>query len=222
LILLSIFYKKLHWIWWILYLILLFGSLSRSGILAFFVEIFLLSIFIFIYNKNLRKAILAGLIAILGLTGILWWYLIVSGKYHQVILRWASTAWHAKRALKTLEAIKQKPLIWHWLGTAGPAAHYIKSDIIPESWFLQMFYELGFVGWLLWFAFILLIVLKLYKQANKSSYLSKEDILKISLAIWVIGLLVQGLVLHSFEDSMVSLPLFILIGIVLSNDWNKK
>ena len=220
LIILSVLNKKLHWIWLWLYLILLIWSLSRSWLLAFLLEIFILALFLFINYKGLRKKILTlasiWLFIVLGFIG----YLFVSWKYHQVILRWASTKWHFIRAENTIKKIKENPIKWHWLWTAWPAAHYIKSDIIPESWFLQMFYELGFVGWFLWFLFIFYIVYLLYKQGKVSyPFLQKEDILKFWLFVWLIGLLFQGLVLHSFEDSMVSLPLFILVGIVLSSDW---
>jgi len=214
LILLSILNKKLHPLWWILYLVLLIWSLSRSGLIAFGVEILILWIFLYKNYKHLRKIILYTSIILASLWVILGGYLYFSWKYHQVILRGASTAWHAKRALATINEIKKRPIIGHWLWTAWPAAHYIKSDIIPESWFLQIFYELGIVG-VLRFIFIILIIYQLKVSKLTYPYLKKDQILQIGLIIWLIGLLVQGLVLHSFEDSMVSIPLFILVGISL-------
>ena len=216
LILLSIFNRKLHRIWWILYLFLLIWTLSRSWLLAFLVEIFILTIFLFAYYKNLRKKILT--LVSIWLIWIFWFigYLFISWKYHQVILRWASTKWHFIRAEKTIKKIKEKLVVWHWIWTAWPAAHYIKSDIIPESWFLQIFYELWLLWWFFWFSFLFYIIYTLFKQGKISyPYLKKEDILKFGLFVWLIWLLVQWLVLHSFEDSMVSLPLFILIWIIL-------
>jgi len=215
-ILFSIFSKKIHYIWWILYIILLFGTLSRSWILAFWVEIFLISIFLFKYYKNLRKFILSWFIAIWIAIFSLSSYLYFSWKYKQIILRWASTAWHTKRAIKAFKAIQQNPVIWHGIWTAWPASHYIKSDIIPESRFLQIFYELWIFWWILWFSFMLYIIFLIYKNIHiHYSYLQNKDILKISLSIWTIGLLFQWLVLHGFEDSMTSLPLFIILWIIL-------
>jgi len=216
LILFSIFSKKLHYIWGILYISLLFWTLSRSWILAFLVEIFLISIFFFKYYKNFRKIILSWFLAVWVWILSLSSYLYFSWKYNQIILRWASTKWHIIRSENTIKAILHNPL-WHGIWTAWPAAHYVKNDIIPESWFLQIFYELGIFGWILWFSFIFYIIFLTYK--NKQiyyPYLQNKDIFRISLSIWIIGLLVQWIVLHSFEDSMISLPLFILIWIILS------
>ncbi len=214
-ILFSIFSKRLHYIWWILYIILLFWTLSRSWILAFWVEVFLISIFLFKYYKNLRKFILAWFIAVWVWILSLGSYLYFSWKYNQIILRWASTKWHIIRSENTINDIIHNPL-WHGMWTAWPAAHYIKHDIIPESWFLQMFYELWIFWWLLWFSFIFYIIFLTYKDI-KINYpsLQNKDILKISLTIWMLWLLFQGLVLHCFEDSMTSLPLFIIIWILL-------
>jgi len=215
LILLSIFYRRLHFIWWILYLILLIWTLSRSGAIAFVWQIILIALFIFIYNKNLRRKILF-IVDFLALMAWIWWvYLYLTWKYHQIILRGSSTKWHITKSLESLEKIKENLFIWHWLWTAWPATHYTKTDVIPESWFLQIFYELWFVWWLLWFAFLLLVVRNLYLTWNKK-FMKNIDIMKVSLSIWVIWLLIQGLVLHSFEDSMISLPLFMLIWIFLS------
>lgn len=217
-ILLSIANKKLHWIWGIMLTVLLFGTLSRSGILAFCVEIWILSLIAFIFQKKYRK-ILMGLFWIwfVGVL-VLWWYLFVSGKYHDVILRWASTAWHAQRFTKTLEQIKENPIIWHGIGTAWPSAHYIKSDVIPESWFLQIFYELGILWWFVWFLFIFYAIFLTYnkRKINYKQNLNKINILIVWTVIWIIWLLVQWIVLHSFEDSMISIPLFVLLGILLS------
>ena len=215
-ILFSILSKKIHYIWWILYIILLFWTLSRSWILSFLVEIFIISLFLFKYYKNLRKFILSWFIAVwVGILS-LGSYLYFSWKYNQIILRWASTKWHIIRSENTIKTIIHNPF-WHGIWTAWPAAHYVKNDIIPESWFLQIFYELWIFWWLLWFIFVFYIIFLIYKDIKINyPYLQNKDILKISLTIWMLWLLFQGLVLHCFEDSMTSLPLFIIIWIILS------
>jgi len=219
-IIFSIFSKRLHYIWWLIYIFLLLGTLSRSWILALFLEISLIFIFIFKYYKNYRKIILSLVIASWLWIVSLGSYLYLSWKYKQIILRWASTAWHKIKSLKTIKDIIKNPL-WHWIWTAWPAAHYIKNDIVPESRFLQIFYELWIYVWLLWFSFIFYIIYLTQKNINITyPYMQKIDILKISLSIWIIWLLSQWLVLHSFEDSMTTLPLFILIWIILSLNKN--
>lgn len=212
-LLLSIINKKIHYIWWILVIILLLLTLSRSWFLALLVELFLLSIFVYIYYKNYRKIIYYLYWIWIFISIILWWYLFVSWKYNQIILRWWSTAGHFQRATKTIKLIKNNLFLWHWLGTAWPASHYVKNDIIPESWFLQIYYELGIFVWTLWFSYIFYVLYLLFKQ--RKSNILEQRILSLWIFIWIIGLLVQWLVLHSFEDSMVVLPLFLLIGIVL-------
>ncbi len=215
-IFLSILNKKIHLVWGILLIWLLFWSLSRSWILAFGTEFFLISLFILLYYKKYRKIIyyFYGLWAICIM--ILWSYLYISWAYHDVILRWASTAWHIERSHETIKAIIENPITWHWLWTAWPAAHYVNNDIIPESWILQIFYELWLVWWLLWFTFLLYNIWIVYKSKSINyNDMNKINILKVWLSIWVIGLLVQWLVLHSFEDSMISLPLFIIMWLLI-------
>ena len=220
-ILLSILNKKLDYKWWIAYLILLFWSLSRSWILAFGLEIFILSMFVWKNYKYWRKYVYYLFTVWFILVWTAWTYLFVSWKYKQVILRWASTKWHIDRANKALAWIKQKPLIWHWLGTAWPASHYTKTEIVPESWFLQIFYEIWILWWFVWFYFIFYLIYKLYKKSEiKYPYLLKKDILFIWTSIWLVWLLFQWLVLHSFEDAMIVIPLFILIWILLA--YNKQ
>lgn len=217
-LLLSIVNKRIHRIWWVLLTILLFGTLSRSGIWAFVIQIWILAVFFFIYKKDYRKILGALFWLWLILASWIWWYLFVSWKYNDIILRWASTAWHVQRFSKTVEEIRKNPILWHGIWTAWPSAHYIKSDVIPESWFLQIFYEIGVFAGLIWFLFIFYIMFVLYKKQkiNYSSNMSKVSILTLWSIIWIIWLLIQWVVLHSFEDSMISIPLFILIGILLS------
>lgn len=219
---LSIINKKSHFIRWILYLILLFGSLSRSWIIALFAEIFLLSIYIFAYQKSFRKIIINLFIFWFVWVLILSIYLRTSWKYNEVILRWSSTAWHIKKSFTTIEKIAQKPM-WYWLWTAGPSAHYLENMIIPESWILQIFYEIWFLWWIIWFWFTFYYIYQVYKSKTKNyDEINKINILKIWLSIWFIWLLIQGLFLHSFEDSMISLPFFIIIWLLLTNTQEKK
>ena len=225
-LLFSILNKKNHILWWILFVWLLFWTLSRSWILAFMIEFFLLSLFVLFYNKKYRKIIYFLYILWTMLVFILWTYLYISWKYHQIILRWASTAWHIQKSSKTLNAIIENPITWHWLWTAWPAAHYVKNDIIPESWFLQIFYELWIIWGFVWFAFLIYSIYLIYTD-RKITYndMDKISMLQVWLSIWVIWLLVQWLVLHSFEDSMISLPLFIIIWLLLwykFQKWYKK
>jgi len=225
-ILLSILYKKLNIIWWIFSLILLFWTLSRSWIIAFFVEFFLISLFLLFYYKTYKKIVY--LIYILGgiWITILWIYLYINWIYHEIILRWASTAWHIEKFSQTLSYIIKNPILWYWLWTAWPVAHYTKNNIIPESWFLQIFYELWIIWGVMWFIFLMYSIYILYKS-RKIVYnnMDKISILQVWLSIWVIWLLVQWVFLHSFEDSMVSLPLFIIIWLLLwykFQIWYKK
>ena len=216
-ILISILNKKIHYIWWILYIILLIFSLSRSGLIAFFVEIFILIIFIFKNYKQYRKAILYLILWWFLIFSILWLYIYKSWKYKEIILRWKSTEWHYLKSKSAIKWIKDKILIGHGLGTAWPASYYSKKEFVPESWFLQIFYEIWILWWFVWFYLIFYLIYKLNKS-KKITYpeLTSDNILKIWICIGIIWLLVQWVVLHSFEDAMVVLPLFITIWILLS------
>jgi len=216
-IILYTIFKKIHFIWIILFLLLLIWTLSRSAFLAFSVEILLISIFIWKNYKQYRKYIYSALI--LWFIVSLWFIftLYYSWKLEKIILRPSSTNEHIKRFNETLDKIKEKPLLWHWLGTAWPASHYTKTNIVPESWFLQIFYEIWILGGFIWFYTLFYIIYILQKNSkNLHSKPEKENILLIWTSIGLIWLLIQGLVLHSFEDAMVVIPLFILIWILLT------
>jgi len=220
-LLLSLLNKKIHWIWIVLYLILLFGSLSRSWILAFWFEILLLSIFILKFYKQYRKIIITLFIGWFLWIWFIWTYLFLTWKYKQIILRWWSTKGHVNRAEKAIKWIKQSPIIWHGIWTAGPSAHYTWTNVVPESWFLQIFYELWILWWFVWFYFLFYLIYLIKKWYKITyPYLDNTNILKIALFIWIIWLLVQWVVLHSFEDSMIVIPLFILVWILIS--YNNK
>ena len=217
LILLSILNKKLNYIWWILYLVLLIWSLSRSAIVALFVELFIISLFIYKYYWQYRNLIKKFFIAWFVLFSMWFLYLFISWKYHQIILRWASTKGHFDKSKEWFLKILEKPITWYWLASAWPASYHTKNPFIPESWILQIFDELWIFVWFLWFYFLYLILKKLKENTEITyPYLTKKSIFKIWIIVWVIWLLVQWLFLHSFEDSMIVIPLFIIIWILIS------
>ena len=211
-----LFKKKIHYFWIFIFIWLLLWTLSRSWLLAFILENICIYIYLAIYWSTKIKLFLKKWMIFWGIT-LLWllivWY--ISWFYHQILLRWSSTVWHINALFSAWKLIVDNP-IWYWLWTAWPASHYISWWLIPESWWLQIVIELWVLWFLIWSWLILYIIWYFYHNSkHKTATSDTLSTMQLALAIWLIWLSFQWLFLHSFEDSMISLPLFLLCGILI-------
>ncbi len=157
-------------------------------------------------------AVLAILMLLAGSVAILF-----SGKAMAIIGRSGSTTWHSERMMTGIHRTIERPL-GQWLGSAGPAYRYVmrltdrsSTEIaeldryyIPESWYIQQFIEWGYTGGILF----LLIMLALF-----ISLIRIHPVLG-ALFAWVGSM---NLFLHTFESSVVSLSLFLLVGLLIAH-----
>lgn len=93
----------------------------------------------------------------------------------------------------------------HGLGSAGPASFQTSSPVIPENWYLQIAYEIGIVGavlYILAFAALLGDFIR-----------NRKQLLAVSLFAVTSGVLVANLFLHSWADSTLVLIMFVLYGL---------
>jgi O-antigen ligase len=98
----------------------------------------------------------------------------------------------------------------HGLGSAGPASFRSENPIIPENWFLQIGYEIGIAGLLLYiFAFAALLGEFIRNRSNN---------LAITLFSITAGVLVINIFLQAWADSTLALMMFALYGIYRSNN----
>ena len=200
----------------ILIIIFLFSlviiTYSRSALLWIFSWIWLLFLLNikFIYKKY-KNQLFAWLAIFITLT---WWLLFLfSDKVENIFLRSSSTTWHFDRMEIWINRFLSKPL-WAWLAEAWPAYRNIYPDkqnkeseqyYIPESWFIQVLIEWGYIYFSLFILILLNILTRLYKRSK-------------SLFLGLIAVLVMNIFLHIFEATYLSILLFIFIWLLYSKD----
>jgi len=110
---------------------------------------------------------------------------------------------------KTTNEVIARPF-GHGLGSAGPASFRSDNPIIPENWYLQIAYEVGMAGLLLYiFAFAALLGDFIRNRSNN---------LAIALFSITVGVLVINIFLQAWADSTLVLMMFALYGIYRSNN----
>ena len=125
-----------------------------------------------------------------------------------------------------MEAFKQigeKPLWWQGAGTAGPASHQIEGikAYNPENQYLQIWLEYGllwFAGWIFLYGYLHYIAYKSYEEEKQSdSKLTKKrklyGMIVFAFGVGILGLSIEGIVLHSFVDRMIVYPFMALFAI---------
>jgi hypothetical protein len=175
--------------------VVLVATASRSALLG------LLAALVTEARRNriaLRAVIAVGvLVLVLGVTSL------VSPSVRFFVAHGKSQQGHDQALTLALDKTFQAPLgnilFGHGVGTSGPATLVRGTQFIPESWYLQVLYELGVAG--------LLLFLWWYIQAARQSH--KPALIQ---AAWALG--VNALFLHVFADNpAVTLALFALLGL---------
>ncbi len=201
----------LLWIWFLF--VLIFLTYSRAAMLWVVVWIFLLVLFsakvLFKkYKKSLIYILIIGIISILGLSYIF------QDKIHNVFLRDGSTSGHLTRMTTWINRFIEKPL-GSWLATSGPAYRNIyewetslETDryYIPESWFVQILVEWGFVYFTLFLLILLNILFNFYKNNHRYIWV---------MFIWI---LIMNLFLHVFEYTYITILLFLFLGLFYKSE----
>ena len=104
------------------------------------------------------------------------------------------------------------------LGSAGPASYRTGFPIIPESWYLQVGIEFGFIGLLLFLSSMVYMAKKLLTGQSISSQGIQDNecaMQRLAALAGFLGVLTIAFFLHTLEDSAVSLTLFGLLGLLL-------
>jgi hypothetical protein len=115
-----------------------------------------------------------------------------------------SDADHALSLRNGLSALAAQPL-GHGLGSAGPATFHAGSTNIIENYFLQVGYETGVLGVILFGGIIIALLIAL-------ATLSPTYPLATATAAALIGVSLVGLVLPSWADSTTALTVFTAAG----------
>ena len=231
------------YILWGLYVINLFSTFSRAAIWAWFVEILILGFIQF--KHNYKKLFIQIILPIFVLISVIW--LIFKGDFFS---RKFSDSWHLALIKESLILLKEKPIFWYWPASAWPASHWyctskpsssicqkikqinIRTQNTKLKWFntenqyLQVLVEFGLVLGILWiwlFGFLGLFWLYLFliKTAFEVKYINYIS----WLSIWVFGLMIEWLALHSFVDRMIVYPAMLMFWLALAyyfQKWKNK
>lgn len=104
----------------------------------------------------------------------------------------------------TTEQVVAQPF-GHGLGSAGPASFQSSNPVIPENWYLQIAYEIGVIGLLLY----------ILAFAGLMGDFIRHRKLPIAASLFALtcGILVSNLFLHTWADSTLVLVVFALYGL---------
>ncbi len=187
----------------VLWIIAILLTLSRTAFIGGIVGLAIMNIQRIKKHKKLSLGI--GITCLAGLIGI-------------SILKWASTLGHIKAKFGSISYVIQEPS-GYGLGTSGPAVHQ-NGTILPENYYIQLMLDIGTIGFILRAIFIVQITRwgrKIQENFKKiHTNLSTQNIYLIRrwLNIWRICLLIMGMFLHVFEDSMINYLFFVSRGIL--------
>ncbi|HMT00790.1 MAG TPA: hypothetical protein PKC14_00530 [Candidatus Absconditabacterales bacterium] len=186
-----------------LFALSLIRGLSRAAILASVLILF--SIF-YSYFIN-RKKIFFGLLFIFffGLSAL---------SYYKGGSSWE----HFSATLNGVQFVFAH-VFGYGLGFSGPAVHF-GGKVLPENYYLQLLIDIGIVGFGLWIAFICSFF---HTIKGLFSYMKKSE--NAHTILWLsvmksflfggVALLVIGMFLHVFEDSMVNYLFFVPFGLLV-------
>lgn len=98
----------------------------------------------------------------------------------------------------------------HGLGSAGPASFKSAKPVIPENWYLQIAYEIGVIG--------LLLYIMVFAGLMGEFIRDLKNPMAASLLAATIGILIVNLFLQAWADSTLVLITFALYGIYRSKN----
>jgi len=108
---------------------------------------------------------------------------------------------------------KTTPTLCVFLGTTQvqPLDHVCRCPFLPENWYLQIGVEMGVVGFILFVALTVFLLLRLARELKNSG--TRELASVVFLAF--LGISIAALVLHSWEDSAVAVTVWLLAAVAL-------
>ena len=199
-----------------LYGIALLSTFSRAAWIARIVQIVIL-ILLQMQRKH-RKIALRSFVPLLALfAGVTY-----VGR-DQIINRQFSNTGHFRLVVNALTKIGERPIRGQGAWFAGPASHFLPEGQAynPENQYLQIRLEYGILGlgaWLYLYVYLHLIGYQAYRKEKELEHKQHKQtknygILVFAFSLGILGLSIEGLVLHSFVDRMIVYPLMALFGI---------
>ncbi len=204
---------------WIASIITLYGSGSRSAIIASLASV---SIAVyFIANKQIKK----NLLIITLIIGVIASIALIAGRntrfeqftllHKDVSVQSGTTSnyQHYQSLKVALKIIKEHPL-GLGVGTTNVPSTYGPQGLTIENYFLEMMVETGIIGGILFLLICIILAFELWKNQD-------DDIAKALLA-GLIGISIAAMLLPAWEDETLSMLFWGLAGIVITKKINLK
>lgn len=145
---------------------------------------------------------------------VVWWWIVVTvGIIALSVIKSWSTSGHRIALQEWILALWKQPR-GYGLWMAWPSVHY-EWIYLPENQYMQIILDLGIPGFMLWCSVWRLVL----KNAWKTTFSAPMSPMLLVLFCGICGLLLEGMVLHVREDSMVNYLILGLFGLVL---WQKN
>ena len=198
------------------FLVLMIGTLTltvtRSAVIAILPVLALTAIF----ARALVKLIMIGIACVVVALAVL----VGSGIRYEnlqglVNPSEGSVQAHIQLLFSSAEVIQTEPL-GHGLGSAGVIGRrsFGDSTINNENWYLQLSSEMGIVAGPLYVVIVLLVIIMAFR-----AYTRVHDpwlrILTLGVAGGGIGFLVEGNALHVWDNTVLSLLFWLLVGLAM-------
>ena len=134
--------------------------------------------------------------------------LVGSVVWRMSVLKWWSTMEHFQRSREGIELVVAQPR-WYGLGSSGPAVHR-GGKYLPENMYIQVLLDTGWIWFALWIVALGWRIVRGIRLAH----------LYKSWTMWwlragLIGLSIEGVFLHVWEDSMVNMLFLGLMGVLI-------
>lgn len=129
-----------------------------------------------------------------------------------------STIGHRTALVEGVQAFLYQPW-WYGLGMAWPSVHY-EGVYLPENQYMQILLDLWLPWLMLWLGiwFVLFRSVRVLYATDRESSLDvliKKKQLLYLFSLGIIGLMIEGLFLHVWEDSMVNYLLLVPRGMLI-------
>lgn len=189
----------------------IFLSYSRSAWIASVVAVFI-CIFILLSKKQRIIFGISSMVVAVVLATVLLSQINTNQKLQNVLLHGryfenqlqGSDSQRIDAIANAAEVIGNQPF-GHGLGSAGPASFQSDKPVISENWYLQIAYEIGLLG--------LLLYLVVFTGLLSEFFRDRKNPLAVALFSATIGILIINMFLHAWADSTLVLIMFGLYGL---------
>lgn len=166
-------------------------------------------------SLKFKWLLVSGLCAI-GLLGVFGMYLYAPTEFDTYIVHGASTSERIERWTEGAQLSLEHPL-GMGLGQAGPVSRRMygeETGIITENWYLQIALETGIISALLFILILTAVLFETYRGAENATE-TKARAFSVGVHAATVSLAVNGLFLHTWDDSTVAYIWAILCALAI-------